>query len=714
MKKYLISFLGLLIAVNALAVGKIQNEDVKTLAQLLSAGGVMSQLINDTKIYVTAKGLNEQLSTAIENGDIGSGGGGGGGVSLLTGSDNPGFESCSGATCPGWTASGGTVATETTSPLFGSKSAKFTASASSQTFSSNAKSIPVGLQGDNCLGVIGYKYSGSSGDYSLQIYDGSNVLASTSLDVATSTNTAYAGFTCPTSGTVLLRIISNVSSPGTITLDGAASTGGIIHLGSNLLLAKFTQAQMVGSSYFLSASNNCNWTNSSTSMAAFTADTDCPGPTVEHQFLGDWQTTNTFLPEQTINNLPAGIYRVTWYSQMNCDNASCVPAITLSDGTTIAQTTVASDISSGAANTYVSVSGIFSYSTAGNRTFKVYGQVDNGAYTLHIPNGLPFIRHPSFIIEKFPSVADTVIQGIETTGWYVDANISSTDSSNIDLGTGAQSSYVGMSNANLEIASNSGSIGVQIPCTGTNPSTGSTCSAGNEMAGVVFDLPKAGAVMACASFTVSLYPSQTIFQIVETPNNAQTILQEGHTKIGGTTSDIGFRNCGVFVFDSAGQKTLRLMYEQPALAGNPLVYVDLDSARGQRDMHWEVYPINQQVPMPYLVRQLQSSSTAIMQHSTAYITNTGSPVITRQDGSFITSLTDNGAGDVSVNFSASAWSSVPNCSCGGVEASGDTDTVSCSVSKATTPSSSTYRFKTRLGGTLTDRDFTISCTGPKQ
>lgn len=57
--------------------GRIQNEDVKTLAELTGAGGSASQLINDTKIYVTANALNKQLSQAITDGDIGGGGGGG-------------------------------------------------------------------------------------------------------------------------------------------------------------------------------------------------------------------------------------------------------------------------------------------------------------------------------------------------------------------------------------------------------------------------------------------------------------------------------------------------------------------------------------------------------------------------------------------------------------------------------------------------------------
>lgn len=65
---------GIFTATLALAAGKIQNEDVKSLTELQTAGGSTSQLINDTKIYVTANSINTQLSTAITNGTLGSGG----------------------------------------------------------------------------------------------------------------------------------------------------------------------------------------------------------------------------------------------------------------------------------------------------------------------------------------------------------------------------------------------------------------------------------------------------------------------------------------------------------------------------------------------------------------------------------------------------------------------------------------------------------------
>lgn len=60
-------------------MSKLQNEDFKSEAQITGAGGTASQLLNDTKIYVTADGINKTLDDAIADGDIG-----GGGSSVLT------------------------------------------------------------------------------------------------------------------------------------------------------------------------------------------------------------------------------------------------------------------------------------------------------------------------------------------------------------------------------------------------------------------------------------------------------------------------------------------------------------------------------------------------------------------------------------------------------------------------------------------------------
>lgn len=57
--------------------GKIQDADVKSSSEVTA----ISRLINDTKIYVSANGINKQLSTAITDGDIG---GGASGINYIT------------------------------------------------------------------------------------------------------------------------------------------------------------------------------------------------------------------------------------------------------------------------------------------------------------------------------------------------------------------------------------------------------------------------------------------------------------------------------------------------------------------------------------------------------------------------------------------------------------------------------------------------------
>lgn len=64
----LIFLVAFLFSANAFAVGKIQDEGVKSLAEILSAGGTAAQLINDNKIYSAI--LGKQLSAAIADGSV--------------------------------------------------------------------------------------------------------------------------------------------------------------------------------------------------------------------------------------------------------------------------------------------------------------------------------------------------------------------------------------------------------------------------------------------------------------------------------------------------------------------------------------------------------------------------------------------------------------------------------------------------------------------
>lgn len=188
------------------AAGKIQNADVKSLSELQAAGGTASQLINDSKIYVTGAGINKQLSAAIANGEIG--GGGGGGYNLLTNSE---FESGVSAS---WSNSGGTYAAATSTDILkGSVSAAFTASATGQYFESSAYTVPEILKSTNCYAEVWYK--GGSSNLTLKVVDGTGTLiqsASVALVSSTAANLASVNFICPSSGSIKLRIESTGSS----------------------------------------------------------------------------------------------------------------------------------------------------------------------------------------------------------------------------------------------------------------------------------------------------------------------------------------------------------------------------------------------------------------------------------------------------------------------------------------------------------------------
>ncbi len=189
--------------------------------------------------------------------------------------------------------------------------------------------------------------------------------------------------------------------------------------------------------------------------------------------------------------------------------------------------------------------------------------------------------------------------------WRVDANITG---ANPSLGTSAVSSYTGITHSSLTLSNASGTniLTAKIPCASTTSPSGTTCSGADESIGVSFTVPRPGDVTACASFSSRMQLGSSgelvaAFQVVETASNSQTITQEGKSRItsGGVVTGAANertypnRVCGTFTFSSSGQKTLRLMYEQ-VVSGtitSSAIEGDANGSYGQRDIHWEVYPL---------------------------------------------------------------------------------------------------------------------------
>lgn len=213
-------------------MGKLQNEDHKSLSELTGAGGAASQLLNDTKIYVTANSLNKQLSQAITDGDLS--GSSAGGVNLITNAQGTsgtfenssisttGFSSYNdGATATpvdgtGGTATGITLSRTTTSGEFlrGTASIKFAKDAANR--QGTGMSVDVALLGYNYsnlrISFISKVVSGTfaNGDLSFYLYDGTNIITPQSNSLGN--GSFFNQFNYFGSGVTTLRLIWHVTT----------------------------------------------------------------------------------------------------------------------------------------------------------------------------------------------------------------------------------------------------------------------------------------------------------------------------------------------------------------------------------------------------------------------------------------------------------------------------------------------------------------------
>lgn len=598
---------------------------------------------------------------------------------------NPGFE---GRTV-GWTPSGSSTLTilSGSSALEGSLSGQWDPSATSELLSGVAVTVPEGLKGNQCSVEMRYKWtSGVSGEIELQAYDGSNPLVQLPLEPTTSNvpaQPAVAIFPCPSSGTIQWRLAS--------TADAAAIDIDQVHLGEPTRKVEVGQTELIAKGYF-AANTNCQWPNSGTSYDNFGTDSDCPGPTFEHVSVPN-TSTDTDLPRWELE-LPPGNYMITYRAPLLNNTANETSCTRLSDGTSSSGDSCIRT-NDGATN-LLGVTGIayFNYLVSGTRTFTVQGAC-SGASTCGIWNDTAFTDKSrlEFEIVRYPLSTQSTLS-FDKANWRVDVNIGG---ATVGISTGNQSSYIGATDSSLDMVLRTGSVAAQIPCSTTNPPTGLTCAAGDESVGVSFTIPYAGKYKVCGEFIhgFDLDASSalsTTFQWVETPNNAQTISQEGGSRMNDRLdSNSGISEtharplhvCGEFTFTSSGQKTLRLFHENSSTGtiNSNSIIADRNASDGQRDMRITVEPVTKFQGGITFENLISSTAQSGMTQATALVDGNGTPSVSSQDGSWIDSIDDNGTGDWDLNFVAGVFANQPRCFiipetsnfCGQADVNGTTD-----------------------------------------
>lgn len=277
-------------------------------------------------------------------------------------------------------------------------------------------------------------------------------------------------------------------------------------------------------------------------------------------------------------------------------------------------------------------------------------------------------------ITSFPTSTQLAVRS-DLAAWKVDATIAG---ANPQLGTVDVAAYTGIENASLTLTNNAGTqnLTAQIPCSTTVAPSGTTCSSGSESVGVAFtpigSFPQD--VLACASFTWEAATGAsgvyvTTFQIIETPTNAQTISQEGKSRIQSSnqihnsTASSSNRVCGNFTFSSPGQKALRLMYEQDVTGtvSNAGIFGDQLATAGQRDIHWEVYPLNQGQPTPILVNSITSNTAGVERLERAELNCDAASSITSQSGTWLTAIGNRSTAACTITVAAGIFSAMPAC-----------------------------------------------------
>lgn len=676
------------------AGGKIQDADVKSLTDLLSAGGTKSQLINDTKIYVTGNGINDQLSNAIINGQLGGSGGSGSGIELLP---NPGFES--GGVTSGWSTSGGTanVVTAGSHLLFGKATAAWTASASSQTFGSGPLTIS-GLAGGNCSAQIYYLYAGTNGDYTFRVLDGSsNVLASQSLNAQSiAVPPVQITFPCgsATTNTLNWQLVSNVSSPSAIYFDNA-------HLGS-LGTYQISQAVMVGAAHY-PVQSGCQVQTSTTSFTPFSTSGSCTANLIvdHNDGPGTIQTTSVLNPTQfTVNNLPPGNYLVQIGFGGFSSSQSGRSSWTIGDGTSLSgsysmQNPTGVDIVAGTV-----LSGYFSYTTSGNRTFNLQASSTSG---INVVANDADNQTVSFAIFRYPTTNETAYRPDQIpSSWNgmhgANCSWSSTNTTIADFPATATCTFTEKSNTNFGTVT-------------------SYKSGANFLPGIVFTPPKLGRYFVCAVAKGNVAggsgSNNAFFDLSDTAGSptiiASGLLFNGISGSGGVGASLSL--CGEYDVSSLNPVTLRI--RGAAGATETAAMNVINGSDTGPVITWTIFDMSTPVSAPLLVGSITSNSSGIerMERATVTANCTSSPcTIADQSGSWITSITRSSLGQYTVNIAAGMFSANPICVTSGDAVVGGTTVVNNTTNSPTSVGVSVWATSTSA---LIDLPFRIMCMGQR-
>lgn len=539
---------------------------------------------------------------------FGSGSGGSAGVNLLTNGD---FET---GISLGWTASGGTFAAVNSGAnlLFGSGSATWTPTGA-QDLSTSAYTISHGMDGNTCQAQI--YYLGGDANYTLKVLDGSsNVLASTVLAAATVAAPVQLVFPCGASAATVKLRLSASGAAAIIALDQA-------FLGQKDAI-KIGSASLIASGYW-PTTTNCIWSRASATLGAFTLDSDCPAATVETNVgPGILSSTAATYPKFTLTALPAGIYKVTMTGYV--ENSSGSGVLAINDGTT---TSGSAGFSTGGAGEAYSLSGVFSYTASGTRTFELFGASSSGQTDVNLNGSL---RKQAFTVERYPSTSETAYT-FDTTA---------------SMWSGYHDSTCSWAFAGSSFADPSDDASCAI-VNSASQNFGAVTSYGASKPGITFIPKTAGIYQVTVQGTCAYAANDTPCDLELTDGTTVFGYAHAHSD-GSTTGNLKspFTINAIVPVASISSISLRLKGTIHGWGGSGFTVAA--GYQGNEALQWTVVQIGQQMPQPIIPTTAPRSEVWLTGYTGYGSTNTMVPrlsTVQKNIGTGITYATSAAAGD---------------------------------------------------------------------
>jgi len=379
--------LSILLASTAWSLPKIQKQGIKTEAECIAGGATAATCLpEDTQIYMTSVVPAQKLSTAVTAGLIG-GGGGNSGKNYLA---NAGFEGGNSS----WTISGATNAVNTFDFHDGVQALTLTPTGAGSILQSATPAPNL------------FRTNLESGMW----------INTTKTDVELCSLSSGSEVECQAVPAVGQWVYIPANMPGPVQGQTIGvklkwgSTGGSIivdqgWVGGATNLTKVQQASHTGTSRS-AATANCEWSVTASSYTSYSADADCPTPTVTGALLAP----DTKIPAFKMNVAAGKIYRITAKGQFN-QQGNFIGLFRFSDGTDVSEIAgLGSAVTGTMEGTTGVMTALYKPTTSGLKTIEIQGKSDLGTYATRIHN---MSTDLVFEVEEFPSQSQLAVNSLQ-------------------------------------------------------------------------------------------------------------------------------------------------------------------------------------------------------------------------------------------------------------------------------------------------------------